>query len=321
MDNKTSFEQAKQSLEQATSVLLTTHERTDGDDLGSVLALAHSLHAQNKKVTIAISGGVPEQLSYLPMSEIVVEEIHEDQLGNFDFLVVSGCSVMHRVNQDQILNLKIPTLNLDHHPDNTMYGEVNVVDSTKSSVAELTYDFLKYCDWEINHAMAVCLLTGIVTDTGIFMHSNTEASTLAAAADLMERGARVATITKHTYEGKDISSLKAWGHVIENAHYDEEKKMIYSIITSEELKALGNPPMSAFEGVVETLNKVPEAKFAMFLKQDDDVIKGSLRSDPHKGVDVKEIAHTMGGGGHKWAAGFSLLGKLARNEQGQWKVV
>lgn len=315
------FKEAKTLLEQANSILLTTHERTDGDDLGSVLALANYFKSAGKNVSVVITGGVPQQLQYLPMSEIVNEALPTNKEQKFDALIISGCSTRERVNQEQILKLQIPTINLDHHPDNTLYGDVNVVDHTKSSVAELTYDFLKFAKWEISHEMAVCLLTGIVTDTGIFMHANTEASTLSAAAELMEKGARVASITKHTYEGKDIPSLKAWGHVINNAHYDPEKQMIYSIITSEELEALGNPPLSAFEGIVETLNKVPEAKFAMFLKQDNNRIKGSLRSDPHKGVDVKEIAHSLGGGGHKWAAGFSLLGTLARNENGKWEVV
>lgn len=313
------FSKGKQLLEKSGAVLFTTHERTDGDDLGSVLALAHQLKLMGKKVAVVIAGGVPESLQYLPMSEIVSEQLPED--AQFDALVISGCSVRERVNHEQILKLKVPTINLDHHPDNKMFGDVNIVQGTKSSVAELTYDFFKFCGWEITHEVAVCLLTGIVTDTGIFMHSNTEASTLAAAGDLMERGARIATITKHTYEGKDVPSLKAWGQVIQNAQYDPEKKMIYSIITTDELAAMGNPPLSAFEGIVETLNKVPEAKFAMFLKQDNNIIKGSLRSDPHKGVDVKAIAHTLGGGGHKWAAGFSLFGKLARNAQGKWEVV
>lgn len=312
------FLQAKQLLEQADSILLTTHERTDGDDLGSVLALANFFISQNKNVAVVIKGGVPKQLEYLPLSEIVTEELPDQ---HFDVLVISGCSTKERVGHEAIQNLEIPILNLDHHPDNKMYGDVNVVESTKSAVAELTYDFFKFCDWKITHEIALCLLTGIVTDTGIFMHSNTQASTLAAAAELMEHGARVATITKHTYEGKDIPSLKAWAHVIENAQYDPEKKMIYSIITQQELEQLGNPPMSAFEGIVETLNKVPEAKFAMFLKQDNEVIKGSLRSEEHKGVDVQAIAKSLGGGGHKLAAGFSLLGTLARNGEGKWEVV
>lgn len=312
------FKEAQLVLEQANSVLLTTHERTDGDDLGSVLALAHFLMSRGKKVSIVIAGGVPKQLQYLPLSEIVTEDLPDE---TFELLVISGCSVRERVNHEGILQLKIPTLNLDHHPDNKMYGDVNVVDAKKSAVAELTYDLFKFCKWPLTHEVAICLLTGIVMDTGIFMHSNTKASTLAAAAELMEHGARVATVTKHTYEGRDVASLKAWAHAIENAHYDAEKQMIYSIITSAELDALGNPPLSAFEGIVETLNKVPEAKFAMFLKQDDKVIKGSLRSEEHKGVDVQAIAQSLGGGGHKLAAGFSLLGTLARNGQGKWEVM
>ncbi len=313
-----SFPQAKQLLEQANTILLTTHERTDGDDLGSTLALAHYLKNSGKQVAVVVKGGVPKQLQYLPMSELVSETLPNL---NFDLLVISGCSVRDRVKHESILELSVPILNLDHHPDNKMYGDINVVDHTKSSVAELTYDLFKFADWEIDHKIALCLLTGIVTDTGIFMHSNTQASTLAAAADLMTKGARVSTITKHTYEGKDLASLKAWSKALGNAHYDPVKQMIYSIITTEELNALGNPPLSAFEGVVETLNKVPEAKFAMFLKQDKDIIKGSLRSEEHKGVDVQAIAQSFGGGGHKLAAGFTLLGTLARDSRGKWEVV
>ncbi|HEX3095665.1 MAG TPA: bifunctional oligoribonuclease/PAP phosphatase NrnA [Patescibacteria group bacterium] len=312
------FEKAKTLLEQANSILLTTHERTDGDDLGSVLALANYLKSVGKKVAVVISGGVPPQLQYLPLSEIVTENLPATQ---FDLLVISGCSVKGRVNHEAILELDIPTINLDHHPDNTRYADVNVVEPTKSAVAELTYDFFKFCGWEISHEIAICLLTGIVTDTGVFMHSNTQASTFSAAADLMEKGARVSTVTKHTYQGKDMAGLKAWSLALENAHYDPEKKMIYSIITESELAKIGNPPMSVFEGIPETLNKVPEAKFAMFLKQEDGLIKGSLRSEEHKGVDVQAIAKTLGGGGHKLAAGFSLYGTLAKNSQGQWEVV
>ncbi|MDQ3018622.1 MAG: DHHA1 domain-containing protein [bacterium] len=311
------FQQAKQLLEQASKILLSTHERTDGDDLGSVLALAQYFESQGKDVVIAITGGTPDSLRYLPMSEKVIESTDRT---DFEIVVISGCSVHDRVKNESVLKQTAPVINIDHHPDNKMFGKVNVVDPAKSAVAELTYDLFKYSGWEINHGIALCLLTGIVTDTGIFMHSNTQASTLAAAAELMGKGARVSTITKHTYQGKDIGSLKAWAKALENAHYDPAQKMIYSIITEEELDALGNPPLSAFEGIVETLNKVPEAKFAMFLKQDKGVIKGSLRSDPHKGVDVKEIAHTLGGGGHKWAAGFSMIGKLVKQDNGKWEV-
>lgn len=312
------FAPAKQLIDKSQRILFTTHERTDGDDLGSVLALANHLQKQGKDITLAIKGGVPTQLQYLPLQEWVQEELpHTD----FDLLIISGCSHLARCGIETIINSKLPILNIDHHPDNTNYGHLNVVQADKSSVAELVYDFFQYANWPITPGIATCLLTGVFTDTGSFMHSNTQQSTLDAAADLMRKGARTATVARHTYKGKSIEGLRAWGKALENAYYDPEQKIIYSIITEEELQELGNPPLDSFEGLVETLNKVPEAKFALFLKQEGNTIKGSLRSDPHKGMDVKKIAHLFGGGGHTWASGFSVAGKLVRDEQGKWQVV
>lgn len=312
------FQPAKQLLEKSQKILFTTHERTDGDDLGSVLALANHLKRIGKDITIAIKGGVPEQLQYLPMQELVQENLTDT---NFDLLVISGCSNLERCGNPMIIDSGLPTINFDHHPDNTQYGTINVVQSDKSAVAELVYDFFRHSGWPITPAIATCLLTGIFTDTGSFMHSNTQESTLNTAADLMRKGARTTTIARHTYSGKNVEGLKAWGKALENAYYDPEQKIIYSVITEKELDELGNPPLDYFEGLVETLNKVPEAQFALFLKQEGDTIKGSLRSDPHKGIDVKKIAHLFGGGGHTWASGFSLAGKLVRDETGKWQVV
>ncbi len=92
-------------------------------------------------------------------------------------------------------------------------------------------------------------------------------------------------------------------------------------MTGEDLLNFKNLPQAAFEGFVETLNTYPDAKFAMFLRQDGDVIKGSLRSDPYKNIDVSQIAKAFGGGGHKLAAGFSLAGKLTKDEAGKWRVI
>jgi bifunctional oligoribonuclease and PAP phosphatase NrnA len=312
-----SFQQAKEVIESSQNILFTTHERTDGDDLGTVLALALYAKSQGKKVSVVITGGVPSRLEFMPMSDEVQEPLPQN---NFDLLIVSGCSNIERVNHPEIQSLQIPTINFDHHPDNQNYANINVVDSTKSSVAELTYDFFQFCGWEMSSQIATCLLTGIITDTGLFMHSNTGAETLEAASKLMSHGARISQVTKHTFTSPDVDHLKAWGVGLQNSYFNPENKIIYSVLSQETLKKLGNPELANFEGLVETLNKVPEAKYAMLLKEEDGRIKGSLRSDPHKGVDVKEIAHTFGGGGHKWAAGFTLVGKLVKTDQGKWQV-
>ncbi len=311
------FKKTKQLIEQSEAILLTTHERTDGDDLGSVLAIRQELLHQGKRVTVAIKGGVPESLRFMPGSETVIEDIDST---DFDLLIISGCSVKERCKNEKIINLQIPTINIDHHPDNTGFGTVNVVDGAKSAVAELAYDLFKFNQWQITASVATCLLTGIFTDTGSFMHSNTHHSTLLAASDLMRKGGRIHTIAKHTYRGKTVSALKAWSTALENSYYDSNKKIIYSVITQEDAEKLENLQSSHFEGLVETLNKVPGARFAMFLKQEGDIVKGSLRSEEHKGVNVSDIAHKLGGGGHKLASGFSLVGKLVRTESGSWHV-
>ncbi len=312
------FEQAKNLIESSNNILFTTHERTDGDDLGSVLALAHSIKEEGKKVTISTTGGVPTRLMHLPMADEVTEDINSD---NFDLLIVSGCSALSRVGNSKIENLNIPIINFDHHVDNKNYGHINVVDPTKSSVAELVFDFFKFCNWNINNQMAICLLTGIITDTGLLMHANTQASTLSAAGELMKSGARISQISKHSFNNATPKHLKAWGEALKNSYFNPDNEVIYSVITTEQLQKLDNPELADFEGVVETLNKVPEAKFAMFLKEDGELVKGSLRSEEYKGVDVQKIAKKLGGGGHKLAAGFSMIGKLAKTPNGRWEVI
>ena len=284
------FTEAKNLIDQSNNILLTMHERMDGDDGGALLATGSQLEKMGKNVTYAVKKGVPPSLNFLPGSETI------KQFNN------------------QIINF-------DHHPDNTGFGHVNVVDSKKSSVAELVYDFFLFNKWPITKDVATCLLTGIITDTGGFMHSNTQSSTLTAAGMLLRKGAQSHKIIRQAYKNKSPQILKAWGRAMENSYYDEKNKIIYSVMTEKDLTEFTSLPQAAFEGFTETLNTMPEAKFAMFLRQDGGVIKGSLRSDTFKNIDVSKIAQIFGGGGHKLAAGFSVAGKLMKDEEGKWKVI
>ena len=312
------FQKAKTLIDQSQSVLLTMHERMDGDDGGSVLAMHHHLEKIGKIVTSVVKQGVPENLSFLPGSHKILEDITNE---DFDLIITFGCNEKSRIGIEKIMDLNLPIINFDHHPDNKLFGQINLVDYTKAAVAEIVYDFFTFNGWPINKEVATCLLTGLITDTGSFMHSNTQASTLKAAAQLMRKGAQTNQIAKRAYKNKNLSVLKAWGRAIENSFYDAKHKIVYSILTDIDLSEFSDLPKAAFEGFVETLNAVPEAKFVMFLKQDGEKIKGSLRSDAFKNVDVAKIARLFGGGGHKLAAGFSLAGKLVKDETGEWKIV
>ena len=120
--------------------MLATHSHTDGDDLGSMLALYDLLLQMGKQAVPIAKGGVPVSLRFLPSQSTVAEDVPHDFL-DADALVLFGCYEPHRTDIAWIASSKLPTLNFDHHHDNSRYGEVALVDENKSAVAEVVYDF------------------------------------------------------------------------------------------------------------------------------------------------------------------------------------
>lgn len=314
------FEDAKRFISNGKSFLLITHPKTDGDDLGSALAMAEILEKSGKNFTLVAKGGVPASLQFLPKQNLVLGDINFPVTNEkFDGVITFGCNNKARAGFKQIEETSLPFLNIDHHIDNTRFGDVNLVEPEKSSVAELMFEFIKFLGADITPDTAKCLLTGMFTDTGSFMHSNTQSTTLAAASELMKYGARVDRIFNSTYANKDVNTLKAWGKALENARIDKNNGIAISAITAEEMAELGDLPDDAFGGIAETLNTIPGTKFSIFMRQEGDMIKGSLRSEERKNVDVSAIAKHLGGGGHKLASGFNFPGKIVRTENG-WRI-
>ncbi len=315
MSIKLQFKKADALIEKAQTVFLTMHEGPDGDDLGSVLAMNHYLTALGKKVLICIKGPVPESLKFLPGSELVSEEFPKEI---FDLAIVFGCRDLDRPGLKELKQTKTDFINFDHHPDSTNFATVNIVDEKASAVAELVYHYLKHTEAEITKEIATCLLTGIFTDTGGFKHANTTSEALEVASELLKKGARIDKIAHQTMGKKRPEALKAWAKGLENTRFDPDKKMVFSVLTEDDLKEIGAND-DDLEGFVETLNNIPQARFALLLRQDGEVVRGSLRSEPHKKVDVSKIAKMFGGGGHKLSSGFKLKGKLTR-EGDAWQI-
>ncbi len=314
--NKIQFKKALELIKSSQRIFLTMHEGPDGDDLGSVLAMRFFLNQLGKKNAAVIKGVVPDNLKFLPGSETVTEEFPKDF--DFDLAIFFGCNKLERTGFKQVEKIKSPIINFDHHPDNMNFGTVNVVDPATSAVAELVYYFLEFANAEITKDMATSLLTGIFTDTGGFKHANTSAEALEVAAHLLKKGARIDRIALQTMGKKRPSAIKAWSKGLENARFDPEKKMVFSVLTEEDLKEIGATDED-LDGFVELLNNMPQSKFALLLRQDGEVVRGSLRSEPHKKVDVSKIAKSFGGGGHKLASGFKIKGKLVKDGDA-WQI-
>lgn len=309
------LEKAKNLILDFDDITICTHSDPDGDAIGGISALNLALRRIKKNVKPLISGSISPNFYFLPLP--VFEESFPSQT---ELIIILDCAALERTDFHQEIsrfkNSKI--INIDHHPQDKGFGHLNIVDTSFTSTSELIYYLLELLRIEIDKDLALCLLTGIFSDTGSFMHSNTTKSSLEISAKLISKGANIREIAENTIRRKNISTLKLWGRVLLRIKNDREKGIVSSIITKKDLEEC-EATKADLEGVVNLINSVPEAKAALLLSEDENQIKGSLRSE-NGGLDVSKVAGLFGGGGHIRASGFKIRGKLKETEDG-WEII
>ncbi|MBT4936402.1 hypothetical protein HON22_00640 [Candidatus Peregrinibacteria bacterium] len=311
--------QIESIINNAQKLLLVAHKTPDGDTLGSATGWYEVLSDRGKMCKIACVDKAPEPLSFLPHAN---EIIHDFNVHDFDAIIICDAAARDMAGFNDVHpelyngSTGIPVINIDHHGSNDEYGSVNLVRTEAASTTSLITQILINLNWKINSKAATCLLTGIYTDTGSFMHSNTDSFTLRMAAQLIARGANIRLIRKHIFKTTKISTLKLWGKVLQNMYKNEEGVTV-SIVTDNDFEETG-ADFAELTGVIDYVNSVPNSNFSLMLTQKGGVVKGSMRT-LNDDVDLAQIAGKFGGGGHKKAAGFSVPGKLKREIR--WTVV
>lgn len=305
-------------LRAAKTVLLGTHEHPDGDAIGSELALLHALRLQGKKVTAYIPDPAPEFLVFLPgFAELTTTP---PNVNDYDVVVLLDYTQLYRTHLEDPVRHHPNTITIDHHYDNKGETAINLIVPEAAATTQILTELFQSNDIPITRDIATCLLTGIFTDTGSFMHDSTSPDILKLAADLMGKGARLSHIAHETYQKKDLPSLRIWGRALSRVMVNEATGAAVSVVTYEDLDECG-ATLDDLSGVVNLLNTLPQSKFALLLAEyEPGKIKGSLRSEPHKSVDVSLIAARLGGGGHKLASGFEVEGHLIQKD-GAWRVM
>jgi len=305
-------------IKEAENILLFAHSGPDGDTTGSVLALKEYLKTLGKTVDIACFDPFPEYLRQLTEENFSFPS----SLDLKKYNVIIACDSVergfHKI-KDQLNNKQILVI-IDHHPDITLTGDINILDSQKSSVSEIIYEFFLSAKAEISRHMATYLLLGILSDTGMFQHSNTSAHVMEIASQLMKKGAPLKKIVAATFTNKNINTLKLWGRAFEKAKINHDNGMIVSVLTKKDLEdcEAGTEDIAQVAGI---LNTVPGTKFSLILSErKQGVIKGSLRSEEYKKVDVSQIAARFGGGGHTLASGWEVRGQIVETEKG-WEII
>jgi phosphoesterase RecJ-like protein len=299
--------EAASVISAATELAITGHVSPDGDALGSALALAHAARGAGKHAVVSFGSPfeIPASLSFLDTEPVVrPEEFPEAP----DCMVVFDAGSIDRLAElGSAASAAGSVVVVDHHRSTSgEFGDVVVVDPEAGASAHLAMLLIDALGWEVTPATALCLLTGIVTDTGRFQYPSTNAEIMRSAARLLELGARPEVVGQHVYESVPFGYLALSAAVLGRAVLEEDLGLVWSSLSTDDLTAAG-VGLGDADGLIDDLRIAREAGVAVLMKQVDAGWKVSLRS--RGAVDVGSIAEAQGGGGHHNAAGFTATGE------------
>jgi phosphoesterase RecJ-like protein len=286
--------------------LVVTHESPDGDALGSLLATTLALRSLGKDAVMYLAGDVPVPREYAFMAlDSIVRRPPADAAERV--LVAVDCAKAERIGDPDATARAPFVVNIDHHHDNTRFGDVNLIVADASSTGEVLRDVLHVLGIELTPELAEPLYIALVTDTGRFQYANTTPKSLRLAAELVEAGADVHAVFQQVYESVEFAKLKLLARALERAEVLEGGRIVVSYLLRADFSEVGAAePYS--EGIIDYLRAVEGAELAVLIREQTSVSgqarKGSLRASIDE-LDVSAIARLFGGGGHRQAAGFS----------------
>ena len=295
-------------------IAVACHEGPDGDALGSLVGAGRALARAGWDVALWAPGDAPLPDDYAWLG---YDDVRRDPPGDIAerLLVALDCGSAERLGPvgPEIVRTALATLNIDHHADNTRFGDLDVVDAQAACTTILVHRLLVALEAPIDLDTATALYVGIVTDTGRFMYANADADAHRVAAELIERGVEADVVFRRLYEGRPAARALLLGRALSRLELRLGGRLAATWLTIADLDETGADEADS-EGAIDHLRAIRGVEVAALVREPRAggglVQKCSLRSaDP--AVDVSRIAHAAGGGGHAMAAGFSLEGTAA----------
>lgn len=286
--------------------ILSSHARPDGDSIGSQLAMAFALDALGKPVRIVNVDAAPEHYQGFPgMERIEISSSitpHPDEA-----VIVMECSDLARTGVAGLESQFI--INIDHHAGNRLYGALNWYDESAAACAEQVFDLIGALGVPLNLEIATHIYLGILTDTGSFHHSHITPRTFDICRQAVEAGVNPAAMARRVFDSNSFGKLKLIGALLDSMELRDEGRLAVLYMDDRMLEACGCTNNDT-EGLINLPLTAREIQAVVFFKvsSGEDVVRVSMRSKYD--VDVRQVASTFGGGGHKNAAGFTVTGSL-----------
>ena len=306
-----SFESITQAILAAQTIGVVSHQRPDGDALGSCIGIGEVLSQLGKTVHMVNADPVPESLQFLAGTERIQVAAELSEPFSVDLLIILDAAGADRVGNAAwaaFANSGL-VINIDHHVSNQRFGDLNYVDVISPATGQIVFELIKSNQWTLSPAARDALFAAISTDTGSFRYPNTTGATYRIAADMIDLGADVGWLSQQLYESYPQRRIELLRGLLQNLDIREDGKIAAMKLTRSEAEAVGMRDGDT-EGLIDVIRSVDSVVVAVFFEElKDGKIRVSSRSKSTQ-IDVGQICAVFGGGGHKLAAGARISGPI-----------
>lgn len=304
--NKENIQAFGDLVERADRILIISHTRPDGDAVGSLIGLGLIFEELGKEVNLVLEDGVPKVFHHLP----AYDRVFREAAGVYDLIVVVDCSDIDRIGT-VLDDYGEPDVNIDHHPTNTWFADLNLVQENAVATVEIIYDLAVALSLPLNQPIAEVLLTGLLTDSLGFRTSNTSPKALRIAAELQELGADLPFLYRKAMGEKSLEAVKYWGLGLSRINLED--RLVWTSLSLDDRKKADYSGRDDAD-LINLLASIKETDISLvFVEQKNGTVKVSWRARP--GFDVSKTALEFGGGGHKPAAGAEIKGSLSQVQE------
>ena len=303
-DIETALDRAAKTIDAADRLTLMCHVTPDGDALGSMLGLHHALLAAGRQSVATFPEPFVVAPHYRDLPGLDLLTRPADVPRDVGVVVTFDCGSLGRLGNLRELALSADELIvIDHHVSNERYGSLNVIDAHAAASGVVVRRLIEQMGLPLNRDVALCLYTALVCDTGRFQYESTTSGVFDLAAELLTFDLPVSQLSRTLFEEHSFAYLQLLGEALANATLVTEQSFVWTSV-DQVLLARHGVTMEEVEGLIDIIRRTSEADVACVLKEDvDGTVKVSLRSVG--ATDVEQLATAHGGGGHRFAAGFT----------------
>jgi bifunctional oligoribonuclease and PAP phosphatase NrnA len=311
MKNKSLFKDMYNEIQKAHYILLVSHKNPDADTISSALSLSNYFYENKiKHKVFTLSNEIPRKLNFLNKFDKISQEIPKF----YDLIIYLDCSDKYRVGID--FDLDVKSISIDHHQSNDNFADINIIDDTKGSTAELLYSFFEINNIAISKYVAECLYVGIYDDSIAFTIPRTNQETFRVVSVLMKSKIDISYIAMQLVQRESLARFRTISKIMNTVDLYAEGKLATVHLKANWIEETG-VVLHECDDIVDMVLKIGIVKIVAYFRIIDAKVRVSLRSKEN--IDVSIIANHFNGGGHKNAAGFSI--ELCNIEEAKKEVI